>query len=65
MEIEDDKSPPLGYGQSQNKRVEDALSGLRMRGLWTEASVLSMEIKTLRDELEVLRNSNRGQDVQP
>lgn len=70
----DDKSPPgswksemqaapWGYGQSQLKKVEDALTSLRMRGLWSEASIISMEIKTLRDELEALRNSDRGQDV--
>lgn len=68
MTIIDDQSPPgawkdemsaapWGYGQTQNKKVEDALTALRMRGLWTEASILSLEIKTLRDELEALRNA--------
>lgn len=51
------KAAPWGYGQAQHKKVEDALSALRMRGLWSEASILSLEIKTLRDELESLRNS--------
>jgi len=51
------KAAPWGYGQTQNKKVEDALASMRLRGLWQEASVLSLEITTLRREVEALRGS--------
>jgi len=51
------KAAPWGYGQNQVKKVEDALTNVRMRGLWQEASILSLEIITLRREVEDLRSS--------
>jgi len=54
---EEMKAAPWGYGQTQNKQVEDALASMRLRGLWQEASVLSLEITTLRREVEALRDS--------
>ena len=63
MKIVDDESPPgawkdemkaapWGYGQSQAKNVEQALNNVRKAGLWEEARVLSLEIKTLQMEIE-------------
>jgi hypothetical protein len=54
---EEMKAAPWGYGQTQNKKVEDALASIRLRGMWQEASVLSLEITTLRREVEALRDS--------
>lgn len=65
MKIVDDESPPgawkdemkaapWGYGQSQAKNVEQALNNVRKAGLWEEARVLSLEIKTLQMEIENL-----------
>jgi hypothetical protein len=54
---EEMKAAPWGYGQTQNKKVEDALASMRLRGLWQEASILSLEITTLRREVEALRGS--------
>jgi hypothetical protein len=63
MKIVDDESPPgawrdemkaapWGYGQSQLKQVEEALNNVRKAGLWDEARILSLEIRTLRMEVE-------------
>ena len=63
MKIVDDESPPgawkeemkaapWGYGQSQLKQVEQALNNVRKAGLWDEARILSLEIRTLRMEIE-------------
>lgn len=63
MKIVDDESPPgawkeemkaapWGYGQSQLKQVEEALNNVRKAGLWDEARILSLEIRTLRMEIE-------------
>jgi hypothetical protein len=46
---------PWGYGQSQQKRVERSLQNIRRAGLFDEATVLSLELSTLRTELEHLR----------
>jgi hypothetical protein len=65
MKVVDDESPPgawkdemkaapWGYGQSQAKNVEQALNNVRKAGLWEEARVLSLEIKTLQMEIENL-----------
>lgn len=65
MKIVDDESPPgawkeemkaapWGYGQSQAKNVETALNNVRKAGLWDEARILSLEIRTLRMEIENL-----------
>lgn len=63
----DDKSPPgawanemraapWGYGQSQVKNVEQALNLIRRAGLWEEARILALEIKTLKMEVDDLRS---------
>lgn len=63
MKVIDDESPPgawkeemkaapWGYGQSQLKKVEEALNNVRKAGLWDEARILTLEIKTLQMELE-------------
>lgn len=46
------KAAPWGYGQSQLKKVEEALNNVRKAGLWDEARILSLEIRTLQMELE-------------
>lgn len=62
----DDQSPPgawknemekapWAFGQAQNVKLENALANVRMRGLWSEASIVAQEIKTLKDEVESLR----------
>jgi hypothetical protein len=66
----DDQSPPgawkdemnaapWGYGQSQQKRVERSLENIRRAGMFDEATVLSLELNTLKTELEVLRGNRR------
>jgi len=63
MKVVDDESPPgawkeemkaapWGYGQSQAKNVEQALNNVRKAGLWDEARILSLEIRTLQIEIE-------------
>ena len=67
MKIVDDESPPgawqdemkaapWGYGQSQLKNVEQALNNVRKAGLWEEAHILSLEIRTLQMEVDDLRS---------
>lgn len=46
---------PWGYGQSQQTLVERSLQNIRRAGLSNEATVLSLELLTLRNELEYLR----------
>jgi hypothetical protein len=64
----DNESPPgswkdemerMPWKYSQNQKVDWALAELRIRGLWTEATVLANEINVLKAELEALRG-NRG-----
>ena len=66
----DDKSPPgawkeemraapWGYGQSQQKQVDQALNNIRRAGLSDEATVISLELNTLKSELETLRGNRR------
>jgi len=50
---------PWGYGQSQQKRVEQSLQNIRRAGLFDEATVLLLELNTLKTELETLRGSKR------
>ena len=50
------KAAPWAYGQSQAKNVETALNNIRKAGLWEEARILSIEIKTLQMEVDDLRN---------
>ena len=40
---------------SQQVRVEQALAAVRQAGLIVEATVLALEIKTIKDELKTLR----------
>jgi len=53
------KAAPWGYGQSQQKRVEQSLQNIRRAGLFDEATVLSLELSTLKTELEALRGDRR------
>jgi hypothetical protein len=53
------RAAPWGYGQSQQKRVEQSLQSIRRAGLFDEATVLSLELNTLRIELESLRGNRR------
>ena len=66
----DDKSPPgawknemsaapWGYGQTQQKQVEQALNNIRRAGLFNEATVITLELNTLKSELEALRGHRR------
>ena len=68
--IIDDQSPPgawkeemnaapWGYGQSQQMRVERSLQNIRRAGLFDEATVLLLELNTLKTELESLRGTRR------
>jgi hypothetical protein len=45
---------PWGYGQSQQMLVERSLENIRRAGLSNEATVLTLELLTLRNELEYL-----------
>ena len=60
----DDKSPPgawkteierMPWKFSQQAKVEQALTAVRQAGLVVEATVLALEIKTIKDELKTLR----------
>ena len=53
------KAAPWGYGQSQQKRVERSLENIRRAGLFDEATVLLLELNTLKTELESLRGTRR------
>ena len=66
----DDKSPPgswknemsaapWGYGQTQQQQIERALENIRRAGLFAEATVISLELNTLKTEVELLRGSKR------
>jgi hypothetical protein len=50
---------PWGYGQSQQKLLERSLENIRRAGLFNEATVISLEINTLKTELEALRGDRR------
>lgn len=63
----DNESPPgswrdemerMPWKYSQNQKVDWALAELRIRGLWTEATVLANEINVLKAELESLRRKD-------
>jgi hypothetical protein len=51
---------PWGYGQSQQSLVERSLQNIRRAGLSDEATVLSLELLTLRNELEYQRGKKIG-----
>lgn len=46
----------MPWKYSQGVKVEQALAAIRQAGLHFEAGVLALEIKTLKNELELLRN---------
>jgi hypothetical protein len=63
--VKDDVSPPgawkeelerapWGYGQKQGNKLAIAFMAMRRMGLHEEASLLELEIKTLRNEIEYL-----------
>jgi hypothetical protein len=65
--VKDDISPPgawkeemeripWGYGQKQGDRLANAFLAMRRLGLYDEATLLELEIKTLRNEIEFLLN---------
>lgn len=56
---EEMSAAPWGYGQTQQKQVEQALNNIRRAGLFNEATVISLELTTLRNELEALRGDRR------
>ena len=60
----DNESPPgawktemerMPWKFSQQAKVEQALAAVRQAGLVVEATVLALEIKTIKDELKTLR----------
>ena len=53
------KAAPWGYGQTQQKQVDQALNNIRRAGLFDEATVITLEIVTLRNELETLRDNKK------
>ena len=53
------RAAPWGYGQSQQRQVEQALNNIRRAGLSEEAIVISLELNTLKNELEALRGNRR------
>ena len=66
----DNESPPgswrdemarMPWKYSQQVKVEQALAAVRQAGLIVEATVLALEIKTLKDELKSVR-PNGGSD---
>ena len=56
---EEMKAAPWGYGQTQQQQIERALQNIRRAGLSDEATVISLEIVTLRNELETLRDNKK------
>ena len=60
----DNESPPgawktemerMPWKYSQQVKVEQALAAVRQAGLVVEATILALEIKTLKDELKSVR----------
>jgi len=56
---EEMKAAPWGYGQTQQKQIEQALINIRRAGLFDEATVISLELLTLKNEVEYLRGNRR------
>jgi len=52
------KAAPWGYGQTQQSQVDRALQNIRRAGLSDEATVISLELLTLMNELEYQRGKN-------
>lgn len=46
---------PWGYGQSPDQKVDMAIAAVRLRGMWTEASVIALEIVALKAEIARLK----------
>ena len=44
-----------GFKSDQDMRIDDAMATIRMRGLWTEAAILSTEIAALKAEIYHLK----------
>jgi len=59
------KAAPWGYGQERDWRIDNALASIRMRGLWTEASTLAVEITSLKAEIHRLRAVVGSSDLEP
>ena len=53
------KAAPWGYGQTQQQQIDRALQSIRRAGLSEEATVISLELTTLKNELEALRGDRR------
>jgi hypothetical protein len=47
---------PWAFGQRQGDRLTNAFVAMRRMGLYEEATLLELEIKTLRNEIEYLLN---------
>ena len=50
---------PWGYGQTQQQQINRALENIRRAGLFEEATVILLELNTLKIEVELLRGSKR------
>ena len=46
---------PWGYGQDRNPKLDMALAAVRLRGMWAEASVISLELISLNAEIARLK----------
>ena len=46
---------PWGYGQNPTPKVDVALAAVRLRGMWTEASVIALELAGLKAEIQRLK----------
>ena len=44
-----------GFKSDQDMRIDDAMATIRMRGLWTEAAILTAEIAALKAEIYRLK----------
>ena len=65
----DTESPPgawetemarMPWRYSQQVKVDEALAAIRQAGFALEATVLALEIKTLKDELQSIRPDGRA-----
>ncbi len=56
---EEMKAAPWGYGQTQQQQIERALQNIRRAGLSDEATVITLELNTLKTEVELLRGNRR------
>ena len=56
---EEMKAAPWGYGQTQQQQINRALQNIRRAGLSEEATVILLELNTLKTEVELLRGTRR------